>query len=197
MVKEKNSLVKIYSDCWEYIRSSKNYIWFVLWIFVIFALIGGLFPASSELTNLISEMLQKLSAETSGFTNVFQWIFYLFKNNILASFFGLISGVFLGFWPILASVVNGYLVGFVGKFAISTSGIFVLWKLFPHGIFELPALFISLGLGVKLGSFIFQKKKVDSLKYYFWMSLKVFIFVVIPLLIVAAIIEGSLIFYLS
>ena len=34
-----------------------------------------------------------------------------------------------------------------------------LFRLLPHGIFELPAIFISLGLGLRFGMFIFQKEK--------------------------------------
>jgi len=49
---------------------------------------------------------------------------------------------------------------------------------------------------MKIGSFIFQKKKLKSLKEYSLNSLKVFFFVVIPLLIIAGIIEGALMFLL-
>jgi len=72
-----------------------------------------------------------------------------------------------------------------------------LWKLFPHGIFELPAVFISLALGMKLGTFIFQKKKMNSFKDYLWNSFRIFIFVVIPLLVIAAFIEGYLFYFLD
>ena len=73
----------------------------------------------------------------------------------------------------------------------------VLWRIFPHGIFELPAVFISLGLGLKLGTFIFQRNKLKAFAEFFWNSLRVFLFIVLPLLIIAAIIEGSLIFLLE
>jgi len=59
----------------------------------------------------------------------------------------------------------------------------------------LPAIFLSFGLGIKLGTFILQKKKIESFKDYFLNSLRVFFFVILPLLIVAAIIEGVLIHY--
>ena len=92
--------------------------------------------------------------------------------------------------------INGYVLGFVAYLVVNSDGILVLWRLFPHGIFELPAIFISLGLGLKVGTFIFQKKKFESLKKYSLNSLRVFLFIVLPLLIIASIIEGSLI-YLS
>ena len=58
----------------------------------------------------------------------------------------------------------------------------------------MPAVFISLGLGLKLGMFIFSKKPGLELRKRFFESLNVFLFIVVPLLIIAAIIEGILIF---
>ena len=94
----------------------------------------------------------------------------------------------------ITSIVNGYILGFVMLKSVQANGALVLWKLLPHGIFELPALFISLGLGVKLGAFIFKKNKIKTLKIYLFESARVFVFVILPLLFIAAIIEGSLIF---
>ena len=104
-----------------------------------------------------------------------------------------IFGFFFGLIPIIATLANGYVVGFVTSIVVSSEGVLSLWRLFPHGIFELPAVFISLGMGVKFGTFIFQKKKAEAFREFFWNSLRVFVFIVIPLLIIGAIIEGSLI----
>jgi len=102
-------------------------------------------------------------------------------------------GMFLGIAPVLFSLFNGYLLGFVALMAVNEQGFLSLWRIFPHGIFELPAVFISLGLGMKLGSFIFQRNKAESFKDFLWNSLRVFLLIVLPLLIIAAIIEGTLI----
>ena len=94
----------------------------------------------------------------------------------------------------LFAILNGYLVGFVASMAVGSGGVIVLWRILPHGIFELPAVFISLGLGLKFGTFIFQKKILESFRRFLWNSLRVFLLIVLPLLIIAAIIEGCLIF---
>lgn len=107
---------------------------------------------------------------------------------------GIILGGLFGVLPVLFSLYNGYILGFVGKLSVSAEGASSLLWLLPHGIFELPAVFISLGLGLKLGTFIFHKNKAEIFKEYIIKSLKVFILIVIPLLIIAGIIEGSLIF---
>jgi stage II sporulation protein M len=124
-------------------------------------------------------------------------ISYIFFNNIQIGFMGLIYGFVLGIFPIISIFVNGYVVGYVSSSAISSAGVVSLLNLLPHGIFELPAIFISFGMGIKFGSFIFYKEKMKNFSKFFVNSLRVFVFVVLPLLIIAAIIEGSLISFLK
>ncbi len=116
---------------------------------------------------------------------------FIFLNNLQSSFYGMIFGVLLGIFPMIAAIANGYLLGFVASISVENGGFLVLWRLLPHGIFELPAVFISLGLGLKFGMFIFQKRKLESFREYFFNSLRVFFLIIIPLLIIAGIIEGS------
>ena len=88
---------------------------------------------------------------------------------------------------------NGYVLGFVADKAVEARGVGVLWKLLPHGIFELPAIFISLGMGFRFGIFVLKNSKLESFKLHVYDLIRVFVFIVIPLLILAAIIEGSFI----
>jgi uncharacterized membrane protein SpoIIM required for sporulation len=60
-------------------------------------------------------------------------------------------------------------------------------------VFELPAVFISLALGVKLGMFIFSREKGKEFMRRARNSMIIFVCIVIPLLIIAAVIEGLLI----
>ena len=185
-----------YIQSWNYIKESKNFIYAVIIFFILFSLIGFFVPAPEGITAKILEFIEELLRKTEGMSQG-ELISFIFFNNLQGSLFGMIFGVLLGIFPLISVIANGYLLGFVASRSVQTEGVLILWRLFPHGIFEIPALFISLGLGLKLGTFIFQRKKIKSLKEYFWDSLRVFVFIVIPLLIVAAIIEGSLIFYLS
>ena len=117
-------------------------------------------------------------------------------NNLKSSFFAMIFGVIFGIYSILTIVANGYVLGFVSAEAVKFEGVLTLLNLLPHGIFELPAIFLSVGLGIKLGSFIFREKKKTVFKDYLLNSLRVFLLIIIPLLIIAAVIEGSLISFL-
>ena len=140
------------------------------------------------------EFLKQLLEQTKAMS---QWelIEFIFLNNIQSSFVGMIFGMIFGILPFITIILNGYILGFVSKMAVAERGFSSLLSLLPHGIFELPALFISLGLGLKLWTFVFEKEKMNSFKKYLLNSLKVFLFVIIPLLVIAAIIEGSLIFF--
>ena len=181
-----------YRKSWDYIKESRNFIYAVIIIFVFFILIGALLPTPEIIEQRILEFIRQLLETTDGMSSG-QLMSFIFLNNLQSSFFFFIFGVVLGIFSVLTVILNGYLLGFVSARAINIDGIFVLWRLVPHGIFELPAVLISMGLGLKLGTFIFRKKKIKSLKEFLMNSLRVFVFVIIPLLIIAAIIEGFLI----
>ena len=193
-MKKKFILKKEYKKSWDYIKESKKFIYAIIWVFVAFALIGFFVPFPEPIVEKIFEFIRNILEQTQGM-GLGELTSFIFLNNLKSSFFGLVFGLVLGIYPVLVAVVNGLLIGFVASISVAEEGISVLWRLLPHGIFELPAVFISLGLGLKFGTFIFQKNKSESFKKYFLNSLRVFLFVVLPLLIVAAIIESVLIFY--
>ena len=110
----------------------------------------------------IKEILEK----TEGMSSL-EMISFIFFNNLQVGFMGMIYGFALGIFPILATFANGYVVGYVSSSAISSSGLSSLLNLFPHGIFELPAIFISFGIGIKFGTFIFYKEKMKTFAMIF------------------------------
>lgn len=195
MRKQKFSLKNEYENSWNYLKESRKFVYLIVVIFFVFALIGFFVPFPDSIIEKILEYIQEILSKTENM-GVSELTSFIFFNNLKSSFFGMVFGFILGIFPVLVAVVNGGLLGFVASAVVSQEGFLSLWRIFPHGIFELPAVFISLGLGLKFGTFVFQKDKSKYFKKYFWNSLRVFFFVIIPLLIIAAIIEGVLIFYL-
>ena len=193
---KKNSWRENYKESLGYIRVSRNFIYSVIIVFLFFFFIGFFIKAPGILEERILEFIKELLKKTAGMSQP-ELTSFIFFNNLQSSFIGMLFGIVLGIFPVLTTLANGYLLGFVAEKTVGKEGIFILWRLFPHGIFELPALFISLGLGLKLGTFIFKKNKLKVLGTYLLKSIKVFFFIVIPLLIIAAIIEGVLIFFLG
>jgi stage II sporulation protein M len=188
--KNEFSIKENYKICWNYIKESKGFIWVVVGIFFVFALLGFFVPVPSDISNQLLKYIQEILGQTSGM-NAFRLISFIFFNNARSSFFGLIFGIALGIFPVFVSLFNGYILGFVSRRSVNAEGIFVLWKLFPHGIFELPAVWLSLAMGMKIGASLIDGK--GKFKENFYASLRVFVSVVIPLLVIAATIEGTLI----
>ncbi|MFA5992591.1 MAG: stage II sporulation protein M [Candidatus Pacearchaeota archaeon] len=184
-----------FTKSWDFIKKSRNYILFVVILLLIFGFIGFVFqpPALVEmLKKIIQELLDK--ANNLNFIEMF-W--FIFRNNVGVAVMSIVFGIVFAIFPILTIISNGYMLGFVANKAIESGGIFVIWKLFPHGIFELPAIIISLAFGIKLGLFLFSKNPKKSLVSHLMNAARVFFFIIVPLLLIAALIETSLIFLLG
>jgi len=183
---------RLFSEIWNYLRESKNYILFAIVIFLYTMLAALILPIPGAIDEQIKVILKELVEKTRGL-GTFEMIVFLFKNNIYASFIGLFLGIILGIVPFITAVSNGYILGYVLKIVIADSGLSTLWRILPHGIFELPALVISLGLGLKLGTVIFSKNILKEFSKRLIISIKAFFILIAPLLIIAAVIEGVLI----
>jgi stage II sporulation protein M len=186
------NLLKEYENSWKYVKDSEIFIYAIIGIFLFFILIGFFISAPQPIYDAIINYIQDILAKTENLS-LLDTIFFIISNNVQSTFLSISFGVFFGIFPVVNAVVNGYVLGFVSSISVSNGGIFTLWRLLPHGIFELPAVFISLGLGLRTGMFVFQKDKLKSLKNYLINSFKVFLFIILPLLIIAGIIEGILI----
>lgn len=190
-----NFLRKHYSLSWQYIKECRNYIWFILLVFLLASLIA-LFYQPPEIVELIKEFIEDLLERTEGL-GMWQMIVFIFNNNLKSSFLAMLLGVFLGLFPIFTAFANGYVLGFIAEKSVQIEGLSVLLRLFPHGIFELPAVILALALGTKFGMFVFSENRKREFLKRLENSLRVFLFVILPLLIIAAIIEGILIFVLG
>jgi stage II sporulation protein M len=191
--KKGNFLKKNYSQIWNYIKESKMFILIIVLLFFAFVLIGFALPISDELQKTILDYINKILEQTQGMS-FFELTGFIFLNNLKSAFFGMMFGIFLGIFPVIVTLVNGYFLGYVSYLSVKAGGLISLLVLLPHGIFELTAIFISLGLGLKFGTAIFRKNPGKSFNDFFVNSMRVFVFVVLPLLIIAAVIEGCLIF---
>lgn len=117
----------------------------------------------------------------------------LFGNNlramVLSSLYGFIPFLYL---PALSMGVNAILLGMV---ASSVNGRWLLLAagILPHGIFELPALCLSLAAGLCLCQNInryIRKNEKGVMKPLLLNILRVTGLVVVPLLVIAAIMES-------
>jgi stage II sporulation protein M len=191
---EKINFKNEYKKSLRYLKQSKKFIFTIAGIFLFFAVLGFTFPLPQDIYTQLVNYLKSILSQTDNLSH-FELIQFIFINNLKSTFAGIFFGAVIGLFPLFSTMANGYILGFVSSMSVSSAGVMSLWRIFPHGIFEIPAICISLGLGLKLGTFIFEKKKLKTFRDYFLNSVRVFLLVVIPLLIIAAIIEGTLIIF--
>lgn len=190
----KNPKLKIktqFKESFAYLKESKNYIYVAIFIFVFGALFGFIFQKN---LTFINDIIKELMLKTIDL-NPLELTFFILQNNLQSALLAVLLGVAFGIFPIFNALANGTVIGYVMALTYDVAGLSSWWRLLPHGIFELPAIFISLGLGIKLGFTIFteRSKRGKEFKKRFYQSLNAFLMIVIPLLIIAAIIEGILI----
>ena len=183
------SLKQVYQDCFVVVQASKNHIAGTVMVFVVGVLIGACFPDTfaETLMPILKDLVQQTQGLSWGALTVF-----IFHNNFTAAVIGMLSGLLLFLIPYLHANANGIVLGFVLQRAGELTGSTQWWKLIPHGIFELPAVFIALGLGVYLGLFWQEEDKLAAAKQRLLVCLKTCALVVAPLLVIAAIIEASM-----
>ncbi|MBR1369724.1 hypothetical protein RJ53_09660 [Methanocalculus chunghsingensis] len=116
----------------------------------------------------------------------------LFVNNLQACIILFLGGVTFGLLTTFVLIANGVLVGAVAQIAMKLQGItFVIAALAPHGVTELPALFISGALGFMLAREMRRELEgegdaaLEAGRYAM-----IFAKVVVPLLVIAAITEA-------
>lgn len=161
----------------------------VMLLFMIGLVIGvyDILNLNSIVFEIIRTILQPFE-ERQGF-----YLFIsIFLHNVKATAVIVYSGIFFSIMPIVSSFMNGLVIGAlptIPGLSNSFSILEIFIRLAPHGIFEIPALAISLALGLNFGSWPFRKNRKDFIKRIFKDISLCYIKIIIPLLIIAALIE--------
>jgi stage II sporulation protein M len=120
--------------------------------------------------------------------------FFIFFNNAFKALLTIFLGIFFGIYPLYFIFVNGELIGLV--YALSAGNIGAagaLAGLLPHGIFELTAILIAGGYGFWLGTRTFRSIVYhESLRPAIGAAFRAYYRTILPLLLVAAVIEAYL-----
>ena len=174
-------------------------------IFFLFVLAGLVYSGGpdgsdgSGVFDVLKEAMEELASQVSG-KGFFGITIFIFLNNLKAAFSAVILGPLFGVVPALQAAANGAIIGVVIREAASRSNaLMLLLGLMPHGIFEIPAMLISWGLGLRLGLWPFKSIRRDGLGFIgrSKMALGAMLRIVLPLLAIAALIEGALISLLT
>lgn len=195
--KSKSSWKKDFADSFNYslsyVSENKRYVYFAMILFFASSVFGYF---SSDKLGFLDKALMEIMSKTQDL-DALELLWFIFSNNVTSALSVLFLGTILGIFPLFNAIFNGTILGYVYSKAVPIAGFGVIWRILPHGIFELPAIFISLGLGLHLGISLFSKNGLASLRLRLRSSLKVFLALIVPLLMLAAVIESFLIFFVG
>ena len=114
-------------------------------------------------------------------------------NNLIVSFRAVAGGLTFGLFTIYILFFNGLLIGAIATLVGQNNLGIPFWAfVFPHGALELPAIFLAGAAGLLLARGILlpgHYRRRDSIKFYGQQAAQI-MYGVIPLLIIAGMIEG-------
>jgi stage II sporulation protein M len=139
-------------------------------------------------------------ASLTGFLRMFRGLpkpelaFAIFLNNTIKTLIAILLGTALGIVPALFLVANGVVLGFVLFLSAEGRGIWLsLMSILPHGIFELPAVFLGTSIGFMLGDRAL-KRLLGHIETRIGAELRralsFFAAAIVPLLLLAALVEA-------
>ena len=172
--------------------SYKKWVFIAIFLFGIGMVFGLATPLS--IVNLMSgeiaalEELSRILAPFSVLT-----VILIFIKNVSALVLSFVLSPILCLVPVLALVVNGWLLAFISSAVVQEKSLgFVLAGLLPHGIFELPALIMGQAAALSFGTMtilaLLQKRKRNLLLPNLKHNLR-YLLIALALLLPAAIIE--------
>ncbi len=117
----------------------------------------------------------------------------IFTQNVITLLISIIFSPILCIVPIVVLLLNGGLISFVAREAVSQESVgFVLAALLPHGIFEIPAFIIgeaaALSWGATVMVTVLKKHNGNNIVFSLIRNLKIFALAIV-ILLVAALIE--------
>jgi len=180
-----------YKNIFADIKKKKYFLVFTIFIFSLAAALSVFNPP--ELRGILLEMVNAIRMLSQDLQNrsLLYVIAKIFAHNAIASFIALLSGALLSLIPLSMVIANGYVVGSVVIPRLSKIGLLI-----PHGVFELPAFVLVCSYGIWLGLWPFKRGRIENLKLRLKQCIIIYVWIVVPLLIIAATIEGTLFKYM-
>lgn len=119
-----------------YFHRNRNYILFVIALFVISLIIGYVFRDvfADYVIEAIRNMAKNITNDSSSLS------VGIFLNNLRVAFIIILLGFLFSIFSLMILFTNGVLIGFM--FTIVPAPLMLIYTL-PHGIFEIPQLILT------------------------------------------------------
>jgi stage II sporulation protein M len=148
------------------------------------------------------EVAGHFESSVVGFVKIFRGLSRLelaaaiFLNNALKTLLGIVLGSLFGIIPVVFLLANGIALGVVFSLSVQSRGPWLsLMSILPHGILELPAVFLGTSIGLMVGSHAVKRlfgRVETTLRGELVRGLQFFCTVILPLLLAAALVEAFL-----
>ena len=177
----------------NFFKENQIFFYTSFFLFVFFIIISFFIPIDEPTRYIILDSLKQKVLSVYSQNN---WILFknIFLNNLLVSFIILVSWFFLSLFWVLILFSNVFSVLLLSSVVLQKTTISeLLLSLLPHGIFEISAILLTLGLALKISLVLIKKVwnwkeniVVPHLKTIF----KFWLFFIVPLLLFAAFVEA-------
>ncbi|HEY9824616.1 MAG TPA: stage II sporulation protein M [Stenomitos sp.] len=117
----------------------------------------------------------------------------IMRNNISVTISAFAGGMSAGLWTVFLLWMNGLSIGAIATLVAKHNLAYPFWAfVLPHGSLELPAIFLAGGAGLMLGRALLfpgPYRRLERLKQLGGQAIQI-MFGVVPMLVIAGIIEG-------
>lgn len=183
------------------LKRDARYLAMIASIFILFVVLGAMLPKiAPELADYGINFIKQYFGSINGLlenATLSERIIFIFKNNITVSFFTIVSGI-IPLFPLCFLFFNGVVIGLAQHISQAPAEFYL--SLVPHGIFELPAFFIAVFMGLRFNlipiQLIYHYKKTGQHRGFlkeFFQDLFYYGGLIILLLAIAAVIEMTVI----
>jgi stage II sporulation protein M len=173
-----------------------NILWpyLILIIFVFFGSLLAGYASAASFPHMADNLMKNFSSRFAPLRTMspIYILITIFLNNTFLSLVSLVLGIAVGIFPMLFIASNGYFVGMISYLVGQQKGfVFILLALLPHGVVELPTVFLSASIGLRLGHHVFLSLigKPTEVREEIKNGLKFYFSLIMPFLFIAAIIE--------
>jgi len=191
-------------DFFNYVYGVRWYLLVIVIVFAAFTTLGYIIAVTSP--SFTDQTISSFKEEVGPLKQVsaLELMLGIFENNAIKCFLVVILGPALGVAPLLFTIANGLVIGIVVGATIAKMGLlYVIVGIVPHGVIEMPMVFLSAAIGLKLGVDVFRA--IILRRVHLWRDIKegllIFTFWIMPLLFLAAFTEtfvtGTLLYLLS
>jgi stage II sporulation protein M len=182
------------AECRSYISELRPYIKTSLLFFAIGIAIGLMIVSRfPQLADHFEDSVANFIRTFRGLPK-FQLAVAIFVNNASKTLLAIVLGALFGVVPGIFLLTNGVALGLVFSLATQAKGLWLsLLSILPHGIIELPAVFLGTSIGLLVGNHAVKlvRRRADAaLTVELKRGLRFFCWVIVPLLAVAAFVEA-------